>query len=64
MKSGLVDKKFGRMLKRAEEIRIVADYRSDSVERSDALEMVEQAAAFVEAMQVKFVPELSKRRDG
>lgn len=61
VKSGVVDREFGRALKRAEEIRIVADYRGDSVELVDALDLVEQAEAFVLAMQVMFVPELSRR---
>lgn len=57
IKSGPVSKEMGRLLKRAEEIRLVADYKSDSVELSDAQEMVEQAETFVSAMRAEFMPE-------
>jgi quinolinate synthase len=42
-------------LKRAEEIRLVADYKGDSVELRDAREMVAQAETFVNAMHVEFM---------
>ena len=51
VKKGTVPKDIGRLLKRAEEVRLVADYRADSVELDDAREMVEQAKLFVESMQ-------------
>lgn len=44
----------GRLLKRAEEIRLVADYKNDSVELADAAEIVEQAENFVAAMRAAF----------
>jgi uncharacterized protein (UPF0332 family) len=47
----------GRLLNRAEELRLVADYTGDAVELSDAREMVEQAETFVAAMRAEFVPE-------
>lgn len=50
VKNGPVSKEMGRLLKRAEEIRIVADYKGDSVELEDAREMVAQAEIFVAAM--------------
>jgi len=50
VKNGPVAKEMGRLLKRAEEIRIVADYKGDSVELDDASEMVAQAKIFVAAM--------------
>lgn len=56
VKNGPVSKDLGRLLKRAEEIRIVADYRSDSVELDDAREMVTQAESFVAAMRSEFMP--------
>lgn len=56
IKSGPVSKEMGRLLKRAEEIRLVADYRGDSVESDDAQEIVEQAEAFVAAMRAEFMP--------
>jgi uncharacterized protein (UPF0332 family) len=46
----------GRLLKRAEEVRLVADYTGDSVELDDAREMVGQAERFVEAMRAEFMP--------
>lgn len=54
VKSGPVSRDIGRLLKRAEEIRLVADYKGDSVELDDAREMVEQAALFVAAMRDHF----------
>ena len=47
IKNGPLSKETGRLLKRAEEIRLVTDYKGDSVELSDAQEMVEQAQTFV-----------------
>lgn len=52
IKSGALSKDLGRLLKRAEEIRLTADYKSDSVELNDAGEMVELAEIFVVAMHV------------
>ena len=57
IKNGPVSKDLGRLFKRAEEIRLVADYKGDSVELSDAREMVEQAETFVTAMRVGFMPD-------
>jgi uncharacterized protein (UPF0332 family) len=50
----------GRLLNRAEELRLVADYTGDAVELSDAREMVEQAETFVAAMRAEFMPEDSE----
>lgn len=50
VKNGPIEKEIGRLLKRAEEIRLVADYKGDSVELEDAREMVEQAERFVETI--------------
>lgn len=57
VKNGPIPKEMGRLLKRAEEIRLVADYKGDSVELSDAREMIEQAKMFIEAMRVEFMPD-------
>ena len=54
IKNGPVPKEMGRLLKRAEEIRLVADYKDDSVELTDAQEMVEQAEVFVFALRAEF----------
>ena len=58
VKDGPISKELGRLLKRAEEIRIVADYKGDSVESEDAREMVEQAEIFVAALRACFFPGL------
>lgn len=63
IKNGSVPKEMGRLLKRAEEIRLVADYKGDSVELIDAQEMVEQAETFVAAMKAQFMPERSNDED-
>ena len=56
VKNGPIPKEIGRLLKRAEEIRLVADYKGDSVELEDAREMVEQAEHFVEAIRNALMP--------
>ncbi len=58
VKNGPISKEMGRLMKRAEEIRLVADYKGDSVELADAREMVEQAEVFVETMRAEFMPHL------
>ncbi|MBU2733440.1 HEPN domain-containing protein [Acidithiobacillus ferridurans] len=58
VKNGPIPKELGRLLKRAEEIRLVADYKGDSVEFDDAREMVEQAEIFVDAMRTHFMENL------
>jgi len=59
VRNGPLPKELGRLLKRAETFRYVADYEGDPVEFSDAREMVEHAAAFVAAMRAAFMPEES-----
>lgn len=54
VKNGRVSKELGRQLKRAEEIRLVADYNGESVEQADAAELVRQAEVFVSEMQRLF----------
>lgn len=56
VKPGSVSIDLGRAFNRVEEIRLIADYRSDAVDRSQAAWAVDQAAAFVEAMRSKFLP--------
>ncbi|NEX16780.1 MAG: DNA-binding protein [Halochromatium sp.] len=63
VKNGPVSKEVGRLLNRAHEIRLVADYNGDSVEPADAQEMVEQAETFVAAMRAMFMPEQSGDND-
>lgn len=56
VKNGPISKEVGRLLNRAHEMRLVADYKGNSVGPGDAREMVEQAASFVEAMRAGFMP--------
>ena len=56
VKHGPISRELGRMLKRAEEIRIVADYKASSVELADARNMVEQVHRFVAAICAQFLP--------
>lgn len=56
VKPGLVPKELGRTLNRAEEVRLVADYRDDTVSPEDVSETVEQAESFVAAIRDRFLP--------
>lgn len=47
VKNGPVPREIGRLLKQAEEIRIVADYSGDSISPEDARRLVEAAETFV-----------------
>jgi len=64
VKNGPIPKELGRILKRAEEIRLVEDYKGNSVEFDDAREMVEQAETFVDAMRAEFMPVEPNDRGG
>ncbi len=55
VKDGLVPREMGRLLKRAEEIRLVADYNGESVELADAEQLVAQSRLFVSAMSDLFM---------
>lgn len=57
VKTGRVSKDMGRTLNRAEEIRLIADYKGDSVEVQDAQEMIERAESFVLTLRQMFIPE-------
>jgi uncharacterized protein (UPF0332 family) len=57
VKNGPVSREVGRLLNRAHEIRLVADYNGASVEPSDAKGMVEQAETFVTTMRARFMTE-------
>lgn len=61
VKEGPVSKELGRQLKRAEEVRLVADYNGESVMPADASELVDQADVFVRAMQDLFFVALSAK---
>ena len=60
VKSGKVSVELGRALNRAEEIRLVADYQGDPVERRHVEWLVEQAENFVHVMQQTFLPDYSE----
>lgn len=47
VKNGPIARELGKVLKRAEEIRLVADYKDDSIWPEDAAEMIAQAEAFI-----------------
>lgn len=51
IKTGIFPKELGAALKRAEETRLVADYKGDAIEMEDALEMLERANQFIAAIQ-------------
>ena len=55
VKNGPVTKEVGRLLNRAHEVRLVADYNEASVELEDACAVVEQAQVFVAAMKAQFL---------
>lgn len=50
VKNGPVPREIGRLLKQAEEIRIVADYSGDSIGPDDARRLVEAAETFVSTL--------------
>lgn len=54
VKDGPVSKELGRQLKRAEEMRLIADYNGESVMQTDAERLVLSAELFVNAMQGLF----------
>lgn len=56
VKDGPVPREMGRLLKRAEEIRLIADYNGESVDLDDARAMVEQAQVFIATMSDLFLP--------
>lgn len=59
VKPGRVPLELGRALNRVEEIRLIADYKGDPVEREQAAWAVDQASEFVKAMLAEFMPEAS-----
>jgi uncharacterized protein (UPF0332 family) len=52
VKNGPVPREIGRLLKQAEEVRIVADYSGDSISPDDARRLVEAAEIFVSTLAV------------
>ncbi len=56
VKTGRVPIELGRALNKAEELRLVADYKGDPIGIGDATWAVQQAQTFVQAMQTTFIP--------
>lgn len=54
VKTGRVSVELGRSLNKAEELRLVADYKGEPVEIAEAAWAVSQAQAFVHVIQVLF----------
>lgn len=54
VKPGRISVDLGRALNRAEEIRLVADYKGESVDHEIATWTVEQAGVFVAAVELEF----------
>lgn len=54
VRDGPISKDIGRLLQRAQELRHVADYRSDSVELADAQELITQTKTFLEAITAEY----------
>lgn len=52
VKTGIVSRELGVLLKHAETFRYVADYEGGSVDAEDAQELVQQAQAFVTAVRI------------
>lgn len=61
VKTGRVPLELGKTLNKAEELRLVADYKGDPVEREDAIWVVSQAQTFVHAMENTFLPKSPKQ---
>ena len=55
VKAGRVSVELGKTLNKAEELRLVADYKGNPVEKEDAAWAVSQARIFVQAMQTTFL---------
>jgi uncharacterized protein (UPF0332 family) len=57
VKTGRVPLELGKALNKAEDLRLVADYKGDSIEIENAAWAVQQAEIFVQAMQTTFLRE-------
>jgi uncharacterized protein (UPF0332 family) len=56
VKTGRVSVDLGKALNKAEELRLIADYKGDPIDKEDAIWAVSQAEAFVQTMQTTFPP--------
>ncbi len=50
VKNGPIPREMGRLLKQAEEVRLISDYQGESVALDDARKLVAQAEAFLDAI--------------
>lgn len=57
VKTGHVSVDLGKALNKAEELRLIADYKGDPIDKEDAAWAVSQAQTFVQAMQTTFMPQ-------
>ena len=60
VKAGRVSVDLGKTLNKAEELRLMAAYKGNPVEKEDAAWAVSQAQTFVQAMQTTFMPKAPK----
>ena len=56
VKSGRVSVELGKALNKVENLRLVADYKADPIDKEDASWAVSQAHTFVQAMRITFLP--------
>ncbi len=56
VKTGEISIDMGKALNRALEVRLIADYRGESVGLEDTRKLVDQASEFVEMLRVKYLP--------
>ena len=55
VKTGRVSVELGKVFNRTQELRTVADYKGDPIERDDAAWAVKQAAEFVQTIRATFM---------
>ena len=55
VKPGLFPVELGRSLNKAEDLRLVAHYKGDSIEAEEAIWVVQQAQAFIEEADLRFM---------
>ena len=56
VKTGLISNEMGRVLKRSEEIRLIADYRLEAIDVSDAQHLMAQVHAFLQVIRSEILP--------
>jgi uncharacterized protein (UPF0332 family) len=61
VKPGLFPVELGRSFNKAEDLRLMADYKGDPISAEDALWTVQQAQAFVEQIVQRFMPTVDKQ---